>query len=127
MCSRYTYNKDEAKLKLRDQILVFGFVPRGDIRPNACSANRSGNSQTASHTQTRLIWFFFFFARRFAFACRRLRQFVGAESFPGNDGFKRLLQFWKHGDGRFKHPKQFQQFTAHFSRPVLRADFVERR
>ena len=33
MCSRYTYNKDEAKLKLRDQILVFGFVPHGDIRP----------------------------------------------------------------------------------------------
>ena len=33
MCSRYTYNQDEAKLKLRDQILVFGFVPRGDIRP----------------------------------------------------------------------------------------------
>ncbi|HUZ06705.1 MAG TPA: hypothetical protein VMV89_04385 [Candidatus Paceibacterota bacterium] len=33
MCSRYTYTKDEAKLKLRDQILVFGFVPRGDIRP----------------------------------------------------------------------------------------------
>ena len=33
MCSRYTYNKNEAKLKLRDQILVFGFVPRGDIRP----------------------------------------------------------------------------------------------
>ena len=33
MCSRYTYNKDEAKFKLRDQILVFGFVPRGDIRP----------------------------------------------------------------------------------------------
>jgi len=27
MCSRYTYNKDEAKLKLRDHILVFGFVP----------------------------------------------------------------------------------------------------
>jgi putative SOS response-associated peptidase YedK len=34
MCSRYTYNKDEAKLKLRDQILVFGFVPRDDIRPS---------------------------------------------------------------------------------------------
>jgi hypothetical protein len=33
MCSRYTYNKDEAKLILRDQILVFGFVPRGDILP----------------------------------------------------------------------------------------------
>ena len=33
MCSRYTYNKDEAKLKLCDQILVFGFVPRSDIRP----------------------------------------------------------------------------------------------
>ena len=33
MCLRYTYNKDEAKMKLRDQILVFGFVPRGDIRP----------------------------------------------------------------------------------------------
>jgi len=27
MCSRYTSNKDEAKLKLRDPILVFGFVP----------------------------------------------------------------------------------------------------
>ena len=33
MCSGYTYNKDEAKLKLRDQILVFGFVPHSDIRP----------------------------------------------------------------------------------------------
>lgn len=33
MCSHYTYKKDEAKLKLRDQILVFGFVPHGDIRP----------------------------------------------------------------------------------------------
>ena len=33
MCSRYSYNKDEAKLKLRDLILVFGRVPRGDIRP----------------------------------------------------------------------------------------------
>jgi putative SOS response-associated peptidase YedK len=33
MCSHYTYNKYEAKLKLRDQILVLGFVPRGDIRP----------------------------------------------------------------------------------------------
>jgi putative SOS response-associated peptidase YedK len=33
MCSHYTYNKDEAKFKLRDQILVLGFVPRGDIRP----------------------------------------------------------------------------------------------
>ena len=29
MCSRYTYNKNQAKLKLRDQILVFGCVPRG--------------------------------------------------------------------------------------------------
>ncbi len=33
MCSRYTYNKDEAKLRLRDKIEVFGCVPRGDIRP----------------------------------------------------------------------------------------------
>jgi putative SOS response-associated peptidase YedK len=33
MCSRYTYNKDKAKLKLRDKIEVFGCVPRGDIRP----------------------------------------------------------------------------------------------
>ena len=31
--SRYTYIKDEAKLKLRDLILVFGRVPRGGIRP----------------------------------------------------------------------------------------------
>jgi hypothetical protein len=35
MCSRYICNKDEAKLKLRDQILVFGLVPHSDIRPCA--------------------------------------------------------------------------------------------
>ena len=33
MCSRYTYTKDEAKLRLRDKILVFGAVPRANIRP----------------------------------------------------------------------------------------------
>jgi putative SOS response-associated peptidase YedK len=33
MCSRYTYTKDEAKLRLRDRILVFGAVPRANIRP----------------------------------------------------------------------------------------------
>ena len=33
MCSHYTCKQEKAKLKLRDQILVFGFVPRGDIRP----------------------------------------------------------------------------------------------
>ena len=33
MCSRYTYNKDEAKLRLRDKIVVFGAVPRANIRP----------------------------------------------------------------------------------------------
>lgn len=33
MCSRYTYNKDEAKFRLRDKILVLGRVPKSDIRP----------------------------------------------------------------------------------------------
>jgi len=33
MCSRYTYTKNEAKLWLRDLILVFGAVPRANIRP----------------------------------------------------------------------------------------------
>lgn len=33
MCSRYTYNKDEAKLRLREQLEIFGAVPHGDIRP----------------------------------------------------------------------------------------------
>jgi hypothetical protein len=33
MCSRYSYNKDEAKLRLRDRILVYGAVPRANIRP----------------------------------------------------------------------------------------------
>ena len=33
MCSRYTYTKDEAKLRLRDRIMVFGAVPRANIRP----------------------------------------------------------------------------------------------
>ena len=32
MCSRYTYTKDEAKLRLRDLIVVFGAVPRAHIR-----------------------------------------------------------------------------------------------
>ena len=31
--SRYSYNKDEAKLKLRDKIQIFGAVPRANIRP----------------------------------------------------------------------------------------------
>ena len=33
MCSRYTYTKDEAKLRLREKIEVFGCVPRANIRP----------------------------------------------------------------------------------------------
>lgn len=33
MCSRYTYTKDEAKLRLRDLIQVFGVVPRANLRP----------------------------------------------------------------------------------------------
>ena len=33
MCSRYSYTKDEAKLRLRDKILVYGAVPRANIRP----------------------------------------------------------------------------------------------
>ena len=33
MCSRYTYTKDEAKLRLRDKIVVYGAVPRANIRP----------------------------------------------------------------------------------------------
>jgi putative SOS response-associated peptidase YedK len=33
VCSRYTYKKDEARIKLREKIEVFGCVPRGDIRP----------------------------------------------------------------------------------------------
>ena len=33
MCSRYSYNKDEAKLRLSAKILVYGAVPRTNIRP----------------------------------------------------------------------------------------------
>ena len=33
MCSRYSYNEDEAKLRLRDRILVYGAVARANIRP----------------------------------------------------------------------------------------------
>jgi len=33
VCSRYTYKKDEAKLKLREKLIVLGRVPRSDIRP----------------------------------------------------------------------------------------------
>lgn len=33
MCARYTYNKDKAKLRLREKIETFGMVPKADIRP----------------------------------------------------------------------------------------------
>lgn len=33
MCARYTYNKDLAKLVLREKLIVYGAVPRADIRP----------------------------------------------------------------------------------------------
>jgi hypothetical protein len=31
--SRYSYTKDEAKFRLRDKIVVYGAVPRANIRP----------------------------------------------------------------------------------------------
>lgn len=33
MCARYTYNKDTAKLSFLEKLIVYGIVPRGDIRP----------------------------------------------------------------------------------------------
>lgn len=33
MCARYTYNKDAAKLTLLEKLIVYGVLPRGDIRP----------------------------------------------------------------------------------------------
>jgi putative SOS response-associated peptidase YedK len=33
VCSRYTHKNDEAKIRLREKIEVFGCVPRADIRP----------------------------------------------------------------------------------------------
>ncbi|MEI6078703.1 MAG: SOS response-associated peptidase family protein, partial [Verrucomicrobiota bacterium] len=33
MCSRFTVKKDEAKIRRRELMAVFGFVPREDIRP----------------------------------------------------------------------------------------------
>jgi hypothetical protein len=33
MCARYTYNKDTAKLTFWEKLVVYGIVPRGDIRP----------------------------------------------------------------------------------------------
>ena len=33
MCAHYTYNKDEAKFRLREKIEVFGAVPRANLRP----------------------------------------------------------------------------------------------
>ena len=50
MCSRYTYKKDEAKLKLPDQILVFGFVPRGDIRPTDLGPVTAGKNPETGRT-----------------------------------------------------------------------------
>jgi putative SOS response-associated peptidase YedK len=36
MCATYTYTKDEARLRLRQKIEVFGALPRGSIRPTDC-------------------------------------------------------------------------------------------
>jgi putative SOS response-associated peptidase YedK len=33
MCAHYTYNRKEAKFRLRDKIVVYGAVPRANIRP----------------------------------------------------------------------------------------------
>ena len=33
MCAHYTYNRNEAKFRLREKIQVFGAVPRASIRP----------------------------------------------------------------------------------------------
>ena len=33
MCSKYTVKKNEARIKMREKQLVFGMLPRGDIRP----------------------------------------------------------------------------------------------
>jgi len=33
MCAHYTYNKDQARLRLRQKLEVFGAVPRAGIRP----------------------------------------------------------------------------------------------
>lgn len=33
MCTNSAYKKDEPKVKLRDKILVYGAVPRSNIRP----------------------------------------------------------------------------------------------
>ena len=33
MCANYTYNRNDAKFRLREKIQVFGAVPRASIRP----------------------------------------------------------------------------------------------
>ncbi len=33
MCAHYTYNRNEAKFRLREKVVVFGTVPRASIRP----------------------------------------------------------------------------------------------
>jgi hypothetical protein len=50
---RYTFNKDEAKLKLRDQTRVFAFVPSGDIRSTDLGP------VSCFRMMTRLVWFMF--------------------------------------------------------------------
>jgi hypothetical protein len=37
MCWRYANTKDEAKVRLRDNIVVHGVVPRANIRPTELS------------------------------------------------------------------------------------------
>jgi hypothetical protein len=32
MCAHYTYNRNEAKFRLREKIVAFGAVPRASIR-----------------------------------------------------------------------------------------------
>ena len=41
MCSRYSCNKDEAKLRLRDKIPVYGAVPRASLARGQCTSRKN--------------------------------------------------------------------------------------
>ena len=56
MCSRYTVKRDEGKIRLRDKIVIYGAVPREDIRPTDLAPILIPDDDNFQMTQMRWGW-----------------------------------------------------------------------
>ena len=56
MCSRYTVKRDEEKIRLRDKIVIYGALPREDIRPTDLAPILIPDDDDFQMTQMRWGW-----------------------------------------------------------------------